>query len=773
MVPAQPLAAKYPARAWSWRAPTLTRRQRGVLLQLVAALLILAALAALIGTVSANLVRLNLTSGFDFLLRPAGFRIGESVISFEPSDSFLRAIIAGAINTLRVALAGCVLATLLGLVVGVLRLSDNPLLRTLTGIYVDACRNTPLLLQILLWSALLLHLPPIRQAIDLGGWIFLSQRGLQVPALWVDAGSIAAPFAASLAAASGLAVAGAIRALRRRGWLIGRGLGVAATILAPLVLAGAILAVGDAVHLQLPVKRPFNFEGGLRLTPEYVALLIGLVVYAGAFIAEIVRAGILAVPRGQWEAARSLGLSQGATLRLVVIPQSLRIIIPSLTIQYVGLIKGTSLAVAIGYADLFWAVSTTINITGHAIEGVAVLMAGYLTMTLGAAGLMNSLAARLARGRGVASGSVASVPSASASGTREGLLRTLFGTKLNAGITIACSALLWFLMPDFFAWAVRDAVWSGGPEACRAAAGACWQFVGEKLNTFLFALYPYAERWRPLAAMPLLLAIGAASLVPALWSRWLLPAWGAVLVLVVWLLGGGGPLPSVPADSWGGLPLTLLLAVCGLASGFPLGIVLALGRTGAVPLFRILCIGFIEIFRGVPFVSVLFMASVTLPLFVPADLTPGKVLRAYLAFAAVAACYLAEVVRGGLQAVPRGQVEAAQALGLADWRCMAMIVLPQALRVSVPPLVNVAVSFLKDTSLVMVIGLVDLLGAINAAARDTAWQGFEIEGYVFAALVYFALCASLTRYASWLERRLRRDAAPRARRAEMLAAAPS
>ena len=210
----------------------------------------------------------------------------------------------------------------------------------------------------------------------------------------------------------------------------------------------------------------------------------------------------------------------------------------------------------------------------------------------------------------------------------------------------------------------------------------------------------------------------------------------------------------IESDAWSGLPLTVLIASFALVLGFPLGVLLALGRTSRLPFFRLACTGFIELQRGLPLVSVLFMASVMVPLLVPAGVTPGKLLRAYIAFTLVSSAFIAEVVRGGLAAVAPGQAEAATALGLGYWRTMQRIVLPQCLRVSVPSLVNIAISFFKDTSLVVVIGLTDFLGSVGGGARDPAWLGHDVEGYAFAAVTYFAFCFTASRYAAWLERRM-------------------
>ena len=317
-----------------------TGRGRALLAQLAGGALLLALGAVLATTLAGNLERPNLATGFGFLLRPAGMQIGESAIPFEPSDSFAWAVLAGLVNTVRVAAVAIVLATVLGTAIGIMRLSGNLLLRAITAAYVELFRNVPLLLQILFWSALLLRLPPVRQAIDLGGVLVLSQRGLQMPALHLA------------------------------GW---------------------------SVEVEWPVRKLFGYAGGMTLSPEFCALLAGLVAYTGAFIAEIVRGGIAAVPEGQREAARSLGLHDGTILRLVVLPQALRIIVPPLTSQYTGIIKNSSLAVAIGYPDLFWAVSTAINVTGHAVEGVLVLMALYLCLTLATAGSMNLWYGRMLR----------------------------------------------------------------------------------------------------------------------------------------------------------------------------------------------------------------------------------------------------------------------------------------------------------------------------------------------------------------------------------------
>ena len=365
------------------------RRGQAILAQVLVALALVVVAALLSTTLMENLARLNLTTGFGFLWRPAGMQIGETIVPFQPSDSFAWAMVAAIVNTIRASVAAIVFATVLGTAIGIMRLSANPLLRALTSAYVELFRNTPVLLQILVWSAILLKLPAIRQAISLADWVFLSQRGLQIPVLALHPGVALWPGALAGAGCCGL------------GWVFTRRRGPA-TALGAGVLAGlvALLAVWlsqDAVGVERPIRKLFGFSGGFTLTPEFCALLAGLVTYTAAFIAEIVRGGILAVGRGQWEAARSLGLRNGAIMRHIVLPQALRIILPAMTSQYVGIIKNSSLAVAIGYPDLFWAISTAINVTGHAIEGVTVMMAGYLMLSLGTASVMNGWYRRMLR----------------------------------------------------------------------------------------------------------------------------------------------------------------------------------------------------------------------------------------------------------------------------------------------------------------------------------------------------------------------------------------
>ena len=310
-------------------------------------------------------------------------------------------------------------------------------------------------------------------------------------------------------------------------------------------------------------------------------------------------------------------------------------------------------------------------------------------------------------------------------------------------------------------WGVLRAVWSvpmkgnaPDPSACRVAdAGACWAVIGEKYRFILFGRYPFYEQWRPAICVVLFIALYVISALRFFWTRWLAWIWaGTLLVIFVLMWGGILGMTYVPQDEWGGLPITLILTTFGGTLAFPLGILVALGRRSTqMPAVRAVCIAYVELVRGVPLVALLFMASVMFPLFMPEGLNPDKLLRAQVALILFAAAYLAEVIRGGLQAVPKGQYEAADALGLSYWQKMRLIILPQALRIVIPPLVNLFNSLFKDTSLVLIIGIFDLLSAGKISFADPAWQGFGYEVYLVLAAIYFVFCFAMSKYSAGLE----------------------
>ena len=337
------------------------------------------------------------------------------------------------------------------------------------------------------------------------------------------------------------------------------------------------------------------------------------------------------------------------------------------------------------------------------------------------------------------------------------LRSNLFSDWFNTLLTLLAAYLVWLLIPPLLQWALLDASWSGSSRADCSGEGACWVFVRERFSQFMYGFYPEALRWRvDLAA--LLAIFGAAPLFVARMPRKAVYGLGFLLLyplLAFWLLHGGFfGLEQVNTSQWGGLMLTLVIAAVGIAGALPLGILLALGRRSDLPAIRVICVTFIEFWRGVPLITVLFMSSVMLPLFLPEGLTFDKLVRALIGVILFQSAYIAEVVRGGLQAIPKGQYEAAAAMGLGYWRTMGLVILPQALKLVIPGIVNTFIALFKDTSLVIIIGLFDLLNSVKQAAADPKWLGMATEGYVFAALVFWIFCFGMSRYSMHLERKL-------------------
>src|SRR6266568_169730 len=344
----------------------------------------------------------------------------------------------------------------------------------------------------------------------------------------------------------------------------------------------------------------------------------------------------------------------------------------------------------------------------------------------------------------------------------------LFSSPGNIALTIICVALIVWIVPPLLRFFFFDAVWSGADrEACLPSArnpepGACWAFIRAWSSYFTYGFYPLGERWR-VDLFFFLLAFGIAWLawlgaprrdIGAIYFFIVLPILSYVLLSGVPIIG----LPDVPTSLWGGILVTIVVATVGIVASLPLGILLALGRRSEMPAVRLFSVTFIEFVRGVPLITVLFMASVMLPLFVPDRLAPDKLVRALIGVALFASAYMAEVVRGGLLSIPRGQYEAAQALALPYWRMMAFVMLPQALRVTLPNIVNTFIGLFKDTTLVFIVGIFDFLRTIEAARGDPHWATpiTSVTGYAFAALFYFVCCYGMSRYSQNVEARLAR-----------------
>jgi general L-amino acid transport system permease protein len=338
--------------------------------------------------------------------------------------------------------------------------------------------------------------------------------------------------------------------------------------------------------------------------------------------------------------------------------------------------------------------------------------------------------------------------------------RNLFADWKNTLATLVVAGLILYWVPQLLAWAVLRAEVRPDVAACRALEhrGACWGVIAEKHRVILFGRYPYEEQWRPLLGMLLMVAMIVVSCLPRMWGRWLGLAWVANFVVFFLLLHGGfAGLPLVETSRWGGLPLTLLLSTLGIAAAFPLSVFIALGRRSHLPGIRAFCVAYVELIRGVPLISVLFMASFMFPLFMPPGTSPDVLLRVLVGIILFASAYLAEAVRGGLQAVPKGQIEAADSLGLTYWQAQRKIVLPQALRLVIPSIMNSFISTFKDTSLVTIVSLYDLTGGLTLAlGGDADWRQYYLEGNLFVAAIYWVGCFFMSRYSQWIEKRVSR-----------------
>lgn len=337
------------------------------------------------------------------------------------------------------------------------------------------------------------------------------------------------------------------------------------------------------------------------------------------------------------------------------------------------------------------------------------------------------------------------------------LKHNLFSTPLDVALTLFGAYLIYVLVVPALDWAIFSADWAGSTREDCSREGACWVFARVWLKVFIYGRYPVEELWRVnLAGIIQILGL-IAVLVPGIPYK----KWTGLFLLVVYpilcfvlLYGGIFGLPAVETNLWGGLLVTLVIAEVGIVASLPIGIVLALGRRSNMPIIRAICVAFIELWRGVPLITVLFMASVMFPLFLPEGMNFDKLVRALAGVAMFSAAYMAEVVRGGLQAIPKGQYEAAQALGLSYWRMMGLIVLPQALKLVIPGIVNTFIGLFKDTTLVLIIGLFDLLGSVQLANTNPDWLGFSVEGYVFAGVGFWIFCFGMSRYSMYMERKL-------------------
>lgn len=700
-----------------------------------------AAAYGLFATLADNLAERNIRTGLGFLSDRAGFAIGETLIAYTPGSSYAAALLAGLFNTLLVSALGIVFSTLLGLAICAARLSPNWLLVRLAGLYIELVRNVPLLLQMFVWYAALLFGLPGQGA---GGAIALDNRGLHLPSFAV-AGSSVWALVTALVLGGALAHAAICRTSRSR--LVA---GAAATGLVLLLLAGTI---------DLPRAGRFGIAGGLTLSTEFLTLVIGLSVYASAYLAEIFRGAILAVPSGQAEAAKALGLLPRQTLRRIIFPQATRLAIPPMTSWHLNTIKNSSLGVAIGYPEFVSVADTIISQTGQAIEGVGLIVVTFLTLSL----LLSYATSLYARrfgwsvagqaGRSTLGPGFDALPLRTPAVWPAWVQRHLFGSPGQSALTIVVLPAVIAVGVLGLQWLWIDATFVGGAADCGLRDGACWPFLRENGRLILFGTYPEAEQWRAALAAAVLLLCLAVSFAPRFWRGGLALAWLGAIGLGILLMGGGAAgLDPVPMEKWSGLPVTLLLASLAVVGGFPLAILLAFARQSPKRRARWPSVIFIEVVRGTPLIGVLFLAAIMFPLFVPSWLTIDSLPRVQLALILFTAAYMAEVIRGGLLAVPAGQVEAARALGLTKWQARRHVVLPQAIKVSVPGLVNTSISEVKNTTLVLIVGVFDLLQTTRLSYLEAEWRPYFAEAYLFTAMIFFWLCFSL----SWLSLKIER-----------------
>jgi general L-amino acid transport system permease protein len=336
----------------------------------------------------------------------------------------------------------------------------------------------------------------------------------------------------------------------------------------------------------------------------------------------------------------------------------------------------------------------------------------------------------------------------------------LFGNWISTLTTFVVGALLLYYVPQFINWAIITSTTVANADACRAeGVGACWGVIREKFRLIIFGRYPFEEQWRPLVATLLMIALLVMSCTRAFWKKWLVLLWIVVLAaFFILMYGDVMGLSKVPTDRWGGLPLTIMLATLSIVFCFPIAIGVALGRRSNLPAIKTFCTIYVELVRGVPLISVLFMASFMFPLFMPQGVTIDVLLRVLVGITLFAAAYMAEVIRGGLQAMPKGQAEAAASLGLSYWQTQFKIILPQALAMVVPGIMNNFIGLFKDTSLVYIVSLYELTGALGLALNsDADWRPFKLEGYLFIVAIYFVFCFAMSRYSLWIEKQVNKS----------------
>ncbi|MDR3398395.1 MAG: ABC transporter permease subunit [Pandoraea sp.] len=705
------------------------RRAARVALPVAALVLLACVLHVVVTMLAAAQSARDIRGGFGFLWQPTGFRLSESLFEVAPEDPAWLTILAGFVNTLTVSACAIPLAGALGLVLGLLRLVRHPMISRLAAAIVVPIRNTPVLLQMFVWYGAFLALPNVRQAWQPVPGVLLSNRGAVLP-LVVDG----LPYGLVVTAALGLAAWGWRRIGRRH----------AVIVLLFAIAAGSValhLAGYPLPHLELPVVRGFGVQGGLTLNPERMALICSLVLFHAAYVADIVEGATLGVSAAQWQAGLALGLTPVQTAREVVFPHAARAALPPFVNQCVMLIKNTTLAVAIGYPDLMGVLGSVTSQSAAALECLLLAATAYLLLGYGIGALTDRYNRRVsAQQLDNRDGRTLAGVWGRAEVTRAGLV----GSAGSAVLTLFSVALLGWLGWEGMRWAVIDAVWQGTTQQCEAAAGACWLAVRENAPLLIFGTLD--------ASLRVTAAIGSLALLAGV-APWLcgvrqmrvcagFAAVGGMVAIVM--------LAPIPTVYWSGAMASIVLAVTAIAAALPLSLGLALmRRSGSIVMHRV-AVSIIDGVRGVPLITQLMLVTLLVPFMVGGDWSSHKFELAWMALTLHTACMMAEVLRGGFQSISGGQALAGQALGLTRSQVLWHVTLPQVVRRSVAPAVGVIVGAIKDTSLVSVIGLFDVMSAAKAVLADGTWRPYFAEIYVAVALAYGTFCLAL----SWRARRL-------------------
>jgi len=710
--------------------PSLKSRSGQLLLALIAFVLLSCLGYWAVHQIQQMQLSRGIDGGFGFLSHPAGFRISESLIPVTPADSYWRAIFAGVLNTVYVSAIALVGSTVVGVLLGLVRISQNPLAQTLSNWVVEPIRNTPLVLQLFVWYGLLLQLPQVQNAWSPWEGIALSNRGLFLPAL-----KGVLPYLAVL-------VIGAVVLLRLKH--------LAARVCVLLVMAGLWLWF-DPVVVEYTTRKGLGYQGGWKLSIEFAALAIGLVVFHAAYISDIVRGAIRAVPLGIVEAGRSLALSRARIIWMIIIPCAFRNALPAYANQCLAMVKNSSLAIVIGFQDLMAIINTTITQTGHALEGIALAVGFYLVIAALFAGAFIYLHRRNLRYQ-FSSLSLKSYGSSLGQGRFS--KAQLFGTWSRTLVTVASACLLVVLLVKVLDWTLISAVWGGDVKLCQEVSAACWTAVQANLPLLAFGTMDEQHYARAglASAIVVVCTICVLTYVWPVRLRALIFVAGTVAVFCVLSGFPMGWQPITPLQ-WGGLLMTLILAVLAVLFAIPVAFVLALSRRSSQLWLSAVATLIIETVRGIPLVTQLLFVSFVLPLLVGSHDVVPKFALALIALSLHTACLLAEVIRGAMDAIPKGQVEAAQSLGMGSALTFFKVILPQAIKIATPASLGVFVGAVKDTSLVMVIGIFDVLSASKAVVAQPAWRPYFIEMYVVVALIYFLICFGLSRLARSMEHR--------------------